>query len=80
MSQSSAILVLQCELVSPEGTQEGEHLESDSHWTAATPSSKPRGAQVVKTTGQWAQRAETHMKRMISGSPGSCISPDTEKH
>ena len=44
MSQSSAITVLQGELVSPEGTQEGEYLGSSSHWTAATPRCEPQGS------------------------------------
>lgn len=44
MSQSSAIKALQGELVSPEGTQEGEYLGSSSHQTAATPHCEPQGS------------------------------------
>ena len=54
MTQSSATPALQCELVSPKGTQEGEeYLWSSNNQMAATPYGKPKGAQEVKHTGYW---------------------------
>jgi len=46
MSPLSAIAALQCELVSPKGTQEGEYLLSNSHQTTTTLYGEPRGKEV----------------------------------
>ena len=79
MSQSSVIVVLQCELVSPKDTQEGEEYL----WLAASglqplPMVSPREVQDGQNTGYWHQIAE--MKGMILVSPQSCIFPYIEKH
>ena len=80
MSQSSAIATLQCELVNPKGTQEGEYLRASSLGTTATPYGEPWGkeAQDVKNTGNWPQIAEMQKKGMISVSLDSCIFPYIE--
>ena len=76
MSQLSVIAALQCEVVSPKGTQEGEeYLLSSSHLTAAvTPYSEPQESSGCETqdTGLI---AEMHTKRVISVSSDSCIFP-----
>ena len=44
MSQSSVIAGLQCDPVSPKGTQEEEYVRSSSHQTIATPYGEPQGS------------------------------------
>ena len=62
MSQSSVIVAISCgELVSPEGTQEG-----DKEQIAATPHYKPQGNSRYENTGPWPQIAEVHFKGIIS--------------
>ena len=80
MSQSSAITVVQGELVSSKGTQEGEeYLPSSSPQTAATPHGEPQGRSgCKKTTGYWPRIVEVHVKGMTSVSPDSCIFPHIE--
>ena len=73
MMSQSAIAALQCEPVSPEGTQEGEYLWSSSHQTAATPYGEPQGSSECEKHRRLAPTAEMHMKGMISVSPDSCI-------
>ena len=75
MSQSSVILVLQCELLSPKALRKNT-CDSTASRTAVTPSVSPKGAQDVKNMGYWLQIAEMHMKGM---SPDSYIFPYIEK-
>ena len=79
MSQSSVIATLQCELVNPKGTQEGEYLRASSLGTTATPYGEPWGNSECENTGYWLQIAEVPIKGMISLSPDSFIFPCTEK-
>ena len=77
VSQSPAIVAtVDGELVSPEGSQEGENT---CHPVATRlqplPLVSPEGTQDVKT-GYWPQITEQHIKRMISVSPDSCIFSD----
>ena len=76
MSQSSAIAATsKGEQVSPEGAQEGhrEHLPSNSHQTAATPDSEPRGNSGGENTGAWPQTAGLHITGTVSLRTGLCI-------
>ena len=71
----------QCDLVSPEGAQEGEeYLLSINigHQSATTPYGEPWGTQDVKTE-YWLQIGDVHIKEMISVSPDSCIFPYIEE-
>ena len=62
MSQSSVIVAISCgELVSPEGTQEG-----DKEQIAATPHGKLQGNSRYENTGPWPQIAEVYFKGIIS--------------
>ena len=67
-SQSSAIVAtMECELVSPEETQEGKTIPlSSSHHTAAPPYREPWGDSGYENTGYWPQVGEVHIKEMIS--------------
>ena len=56
-----------------------KYLPSSSHQTAATPYHEPWGNSGCGNTGHWPQRAEGHIKRMISVSPDFCIFPYTER-
>ena len=80
MPQSSAIAALQCELVSPKSTQEGEeYMQSNSHQTVATQHRElPRGTRMGKHK-MLAPVAEMQMKGMIAVSPDSCIFPDVHE-
>ena len=78
MSQSSAIVALQFEPVTPKRTQEGEYLPSSSHQNTATSYSEPQGTLEMKT-GYWPQMAEVHIKGMTSLSPDSWIFPYIKK-
>ena len=75
MSQSSVILVLPGELLSPTALRKNT-CDSTASRTAVTPSVSPKGAQDVKNTGYWPQMAEMHMKGM---STDSYIFPYIEK-
>ena len=63
MSQSSVILVLQCELLSLKAFRKNI-CDSTASRTAVTPYVSPKGAQDVKNTGYWPQIAKMHMKGM----------------
>ena len=68
------IAALQCEPVSPKGTQEGEeYLPSNSHLAEATPWWAQGSSGCGKNIGCWPRIAEMHMKGVGSGSPDSCI-------
>ena len=59
--------------------EEGDHLWSSSHQTAATPYMDTKEAQEWKNTGYFPQIAEKHMKAIISMSPDSYIFPYIDK-
>ena len=73
--------VLQCELVNPKGTQEGEELPVIFQLqAAATPYGEPQGSSEHEKKNRIPPRiAEIPMKEMISVNPGSCNSPYIEK-
>ena len=83
-SQSPAIAALQCEQVSPKGTQEGEeYLWPGSHQTAATLCGEPQGSSgcekhTILAPDSW-DAHEMLTKATISVSPDSCIFPYTGK-
>ena len=80
MSQSSAIAAT-TELMSSEGTQEGNKV---CHLSAIRllplPKVSPEEPQDVKSTGYWPQIAGMPIKGMISEIPDPSIFPGGEKH
>ena len=60
MSQLSATAALQCELVNPKDTQEGEkYLQSSRYQTAATPFSEPQGSSMSWSRGRLEKNFQT---------------------
>ena len=59
--------------VSPEGTQDGNRMPAiKQSTTKATPNHAPWGDSGWESTGYWPQRAEVHIKGIISKSPDPC--------
>ena len=82
MSQSSAIATTaNSELVSPEGTQEGnkEYLPYSNHQTAATPHGEPRGNSGWENTGYWPRKLRCISKEWLHWAQTLNIFPHIEK-
>ena len=79
MSLSLAIVALQYELVSPEGTQEGKECHVVVTSLQLLPTlSKARESSGCENTVLWPQIAAMHQRKMSVG-PDSCIFPCVEK-
>ena len=69
LSQSSVTSSLPCELLSPKGTLEGEHLRSGSCQMAATPYGKSQGNSECEKHGVLAQDSSDTRERKDFSEP-----------